>query len=981
MKIENGVLVEVALEDIVNGHFNVPEGVKEISANAFKNFENLNSISVPSSVEIIGAGAFLGCKNLIDVKLESGLKVIGENAFSKCESILTLTIPDSVEKIGHHAFSMCNGLKKIKLPKTLKEIQPFTFEACTDLISVNIPDSVEVIGRNAFMECWGLKSIKIPEKVKEIDIGTFFNCLKLERVVFPENLSKINDGAFSECPVLKSIKLPKNLTYIGKKSFSSCKGLRDLTIPASVEIIDNEAFRDCLNIKNITISNGVKIIGKAAFRGTSAKKIIVPESVKTIKDAAFADNPRLKQIDILGQITSIAPNLFMDSYSLEKVNIPNSVKSIEQYAFSGCDKLKEVNLPEGMESIAEYVFAGCYNLNNVILPSTLKSIGQSAFNTCKSLQSINIPKNVEHIKSYTFSNCELLERISIDGNIKTIGEKAFDQCKKLKEVILPKTVTTIGEDAFRNCASLSRFFIPKGVTSMGKYNGVSFTHYSKNDDGFLFTRSRGEDVGKSMKEMKLNLSILSANWEYADMLLSEQTNPAIATFYNEIFIRLPKSQADEFLKSHNFTFYKQVVSKYNVQNQSTLKFLYNLGLFKKPIEHNGKKVDYAQKVAGMLLDGKHPLLRSEKMYTFGSTMGSMGFKREFTDFFLENTDELIREEISSYGFVGRCYDRFEEIQKTNTNNRGRQRQLKPTVKKFREYLEENRYEGITEETRPIANTVSKFFGGQFAFDRSVSVMEEKKRKGTPDHILSVPLKEEPTTQGSENPFSEIDNTGVKIKDLQNQVIFNLAQSAQNEFTYEWLSKNDPENLILGKLCSCCAHIDGMGYGIMRASIVDPNVQNLVIRDKYERIVAKATVFINKREGYGVFNTIQVSQDIGKSYYKQIYEKYILGVEDFINQYNKENPDNPITQVNVGMGLNDLSSFIEENHKYADELLKSLNYSRYGGHGNYYEGDCYRDQYIIWESDGRKYISNLVDRNKQLLLPSGEQENTDSKLER
>ena len=93
------------------------------------------------------------------------------------------------------------------------------------------------------------------------------------------------------------------------------------------------------------------------------------------------------------------------------------------------------------------------------------------------------------------------------------------------------------------------------------------------------------------------------------------------------------------------------------------------------------------------------------------------------------------------------------------------------------------------------------------------------------------------------------------------------------------------------------------------------------------------------------------------------------MEDFVNQYNKEHPENPINQINVGMGLNDLASFIEENHKYADELLKSMRYSRYGGHGNYYEGDSFNDQYIIWESEGKKFMSQIKENTKKKLLPA------------
>ena len=58
----------------------------------------------------------------------------------------------------------------------------------------------------------------------------------------------------------------------------------------------------------------------------------------------------------------------------------------------------------------------------------------------------------------------------------------------------------------------------------------------------------------------------------------------------------------------------------------------------------------------------------------------------------------------------------------------------------------------------------------------------------------------------------------------------LNEVANDKFTYEFLSKYDPRNFTLGKYCSCCAHLEGVGYGIMRASILHPDCQNLVIKN-------------------------------------------------------------------------------------------------------------------------------------------------------
>ena len=53
MRIENGVLKNVTDEDIVNGTFEIPEGVTQIGSDAFYNCSNLTSLKIPEGVTTI----------------------------------------------------------------------------------------------------------------------------------------------------------------------------------------------------------------------------------------------------------------------------------------------------------------------------------------------------------------------------------------------------------------------------------------------------------------------------------------------------------------------------------------------------------------------------------------------------------------------------------------------------------------------------------------------------------------------------------------------------------------------------------------------------------------------------------------------------------------------------------------------------------------------------------------------------------------
>ena len=95
MRIKKSALFDVKEEDIVDGHYDVPNGVKVIGDNAFKGIVKLTSINIPNSVKKIGFAAFYGCKGLEFVRLPENTVKIGHSAFSICDKLSTIEVPDS----------------------------------------------------------------------------------------------------------------------------------------------------------------------------------------------------------------------------------------------------------------------------------------------------------------------------------------------------------------------------------------------------------------------------------------------------------------------------------------------------------------------------------------------------------------------------------------------------------------------------------------------------------------------------------------------------------------------------------------------------------------------------------------------------------------------------------------------------------------------------------------------------------------------
>ena len=97
------------------------EGVKQISREAFRNAENIETIIISDSVNSIDNGAFSYCKNLKTIVLGSGIKKIKNEWFKGCTSLEIIVIPDSVTEIEKLAFKDCPKVKRLT-PKQYENI-------------------------------------------------------------------------------------------------------------------------------------------------------------------------------------------------------------------------------------------------------------------------------------------------------------------------------------------------------------------------------------------------------------------------------------------------------------------------------------------------------------------------------------------------------------------------------------------------------------------------------------------------------------------------------------------------------------------------------------------------------------------------------------------------------------------------------------------------------------------------------------------
>ncbi len=160
--------------------------VESISAYAFYNMAQLETVNIPSSVKTVGAFSFFECDKLSSLTINEGVEYIYQRAFYGCDSLKTVTFPASLVYIGAGAFYKCYDLQKIEfvaeeLPeeegggvKGVEMIDSYAFYGDEKLTVLELPASLTYIGKYAFFGLDGLTSAVLPASIQTTGQHLFY---------------------------------------------------------------------------------------------------------------------------------------------------------------------------------------------------------------------------------------------------------------------------------------------------------------------------------------------------------------------------------------------------------------------------------------------------------------------------------------------------------------------------------------------------------------------------------------------------------------------------------------------------------------------------------------------------------------------------------------------------------------------------------------------------------------------------------------
>lgn len=473
-----------SLEEVV-----LPESLKTIDQNAFKDCSSLKKLSVGKSggenvldtVETINAGAFNGCSSLETLTLKNVAKIDSSDTnrtFGGCTSlkkvsVTGVTTTDNTGKttlsttIGTSAFKDNKALKEINLD-TIKTVSQEAFRGCgvaddgTDPATLTL-NNVNAIGSLAFYGC-GFKAVQIPRQLTSVATGKIdgveygpFAGGKLETVSFGTLINTIPDNLCMNTTSLQKIELQSvkaSLRTIGKNAFKGCTSVEEVTIPKGILTVSNSAFEGCSGLTDVTIA--AKTINAKVFAECkNLKAVKMEEGVTTIQGMAFA-NTQISAVTIPSTLTTAGTT---KEGTIEKGPFAGTMIATVHGQTEDSTEAQEgaTILPE-TKKIPDNLFLGCTSIIDVQIPETVTEIGQKAFKDASSVENVTFAVNTETGK--------------VKG-VEKIGISAFDGCSSLQELVLPETVTEVLQGAFANEGALVKADMSR-TASLKKWDKESF---------------------------------------------------------------------------------------------------------------------------------------------------------------------------------------------------------------------------------------------------------------------------------------------------------------------------------------------------------------------------------------------------------------------------------------------------------------------------------------------------------------------------
>jgi hypothetical protein len=339
-------------------------------------YASLTSVTIPDSVTNLGARVFENCPSLSAITvdgLDSFYSSVDGILFDKSRATLieypggkagSYTIPNGVASIGDGAFASCASLASVTIPKSVTNIAASGFDNCPGLSAITV-DALD----SFYSSVDGVLFDKSQATLIEYPQG------KAGSYTIPNGVASIADSAFGSCGNLPSVTIPDTVTNIGNGAFADCTNLAGVYFQGNAPTCDASAFQgDYATVYYLagTAGWGPAFAGLAAFLWDPLSQAVYTTTNGAITITGYTGPGR--SVTIPGTINGLPVSSighYAFAYSgVTNVIIPNSVTSIGDDAFAYCLGLTSIYFQGNAPGIAWGVLAKDNSATVYYLPGT-----------------------------------------------------------------------------------------------------------------------------------------------------------------------------------------------------------------------------------------------------------------------------------------------------------------------------------------------------------------------------------------------------------------------------------------------------------------------------------------------------------------------------------------------------------------------------------------------------------------------------------
>ena len=329
-------------------------------------------------------------------------------------------------------------------------------------------------------------------------------------------------AAFQQIQAVTVTTTAGNLEQVLENNLSQ---LNNLTVNGTMDARDFKFIADelpalqTLNLANATIveysankavfANYIlyekNVLPQLSLMGTNLRNIVLPNSITTIGEGAFAGCTKLETIEIPANVTTVGNYAFSGCSALTDITGGNNVTSIGDYAFSQCAALQNVS-GNAAKAIGAYAFLNCSQLSDFDFNSSLSVLEEGAFQGT-ALHSANLSNcgQLTAVGAWAFADTPNLTDVQLPSSVEAIGDGAFFYSTSLHQVNLPSKLTRINDFTFMGGQITDPQLLPESLKEIGNFALAAFAdklEKAPQADLDALTKFMKEIVGDEVKEVR-----------------------------------------------------------------------------------------------------------------------------------------------------------------------------------------------------------------------------------------------------------------------------------------------------------------------------------------------------------------------------------------------------------------------------------------------------------------------------------------------